>query len=125
MSDARIAALEAAVTELRRELALAQRPRMSSMRATHSCPACGGRTLLRFTTIKDVGHGATHELSLQKDYSAWWGLKSSGGMLEAFACRTCKLVEWHAVSLDDVVPDGVEVIELSGSDESPPSEPYR
>ncbi len=124
MSDARIAALEAAVTELRRELALAQRPRMSSMRATHACPACGGRRLLQFTSIKDVNENGLRDLSLQTHFSVWRGARGTG-ILEAYACRTCKLVEWHAVSLDDVEPDGINVIALNGRDDAPASDPYR
>jgi len=99
---------------------------MTSMRATGRCPACNGRRLLHFKRIKDVAHNGTVDMSLQKDYSVWWGVKLSAGTLEAFACRACKLVEWHAVTLDDVVPDGADVVELEGAgDDVPPSDPYR
>ena len=111
--DARIAALEAAVVELRAEVARARRPMMRSMRVTHRCPSCNGGRLFHFRNIKDVANdGAVLNLSLQKDYSAWWGLKLSAGELEAYACQGCRLVEWHAATLDDVRPDGKEVVEI-------------
>lgn len=120
--DARIHALEARVAELDAQL---RRPRMTSMRATGRCPACSGQRVLHFRKIKDVAHGGVHDLSLQKDYSPWWGVKLVAGALEAYACRTCKLVEWHAVTLDDVKPDGEDVVELIIDDVVPPAEPYR
>jgi hypothetical protein len=124
--DARIAALEARLADLASELERARKPRMVSMRATGRCPACDGRRLLHFRRIKDVTKGGTLDLSLQKDYSVWWGVRLTAGALEAYACRSCKLVEWHAVTLDDVKPDGADVVELVDADESvPPGEPYR
>lgn len=124
--DTRIASLEAALTELRRELAQAQRPRIRSMRSTGRCPSCGGGRLLHFRAVKDVGHGHLHDLSLQKDYSKWLGLKDSNGPLEVFACRGCRLVEWSAATLDDVVPDGQTVVELVAAEDPDPNEgPYR
>ena len=62
--DARLTALEAAVADLRKELAVARRPQMRSMRVTHRCPACNGGRLIHFRNIKDVAHGGTHSLSL-------------------------------------------------------------
>ena len=48
-----------------------------------------------------------------------------GAALEAFACRNCRLVEWHASTLADVKPNGVDIIELDGSESPPPDAPYR
>lgn len=46
--------------------------------------------------------------------------------LEAYACRNCRLVEWHASTLDDVVADGQEAIELVALDDAPVADaPYR
>ena len=124
--DARLTALEAAVADLRKELAVARRPQMRSMRVTHRCPACNGGRLIHFRNIKDVAHGGTHSLSLQKEYSSWWGLKLTAGTLEAFACRGCRLVEWHAVTLDDIKPDGEDIVEIVAAAESEPDVgPYR
>jgi hypothetical protein len=124
--DARLTALEAAVAELRAQLAHARRPQIRSMRVTHRCPACNGGRLLHFRTIKDVTHGAVMNLSLQKDYSAWWGVKLSAGTLEAYACCGCRLVEWSAVTLDDIKPDGTDVVEITApAEREPDTGPYR
>jgi hypothetical protein len=121
----RIAALESAVADLRRELEEAKRPQMRSMRASHRCPACGGRQLLRCRGIQDSTPAGPIYLSLQKVFS-WGRIRHSGGVLEVYACKTCRLVEWHAATLDDVKPDGNDVIELVGTDEAaPPTTPYR
>jgi hypothetical protein len=119
---ARIAALEATVSDLRDELQRMRTPRRS-MRETYRCSACGGTKVLHFAHVKDLAHNGMIDLALQKEFSSFWGLKSSGGALEAFVCRNCRLVEWHAISLDDVRPDGTEVIELDGSAGEPPIDP--
>lgn len=121
----RIAALEAAVAELRDEVERLRRGRTHSMQQTHRCPVCGGTRLFHFKRIKDLGHNQMIDLALQKDYSSWWGMQMSAAPLEAFACRNCRLVEWNAISLDDVQPDGKEVVELDGSEPPVPAEPYR
>jgi hypothetical protein len=113
--DARIAALETAVSELRQELDLLRKGRTRSMRETYRCPACGGAKILHFTRIKELSHGGMIDLALQKQWSTWWGVKLSAAPLEAFVCRNCRLVEWHAISVDEVEPDGNEVVELDGN----------
>jgi len=124
--DDRIAALEAAVDDLRREVDRLKRTRGRSMRETHRCPACGGGRVLRFREIKDLAHAGTVDLSLQKEYSSWWGLRRSSGHLEAYACRACRLVEWHAATLDDIEVDGEIVVELVAEDAPvPETAPYR
>ena len=121
-----IAALAAAVADLQAEVEHLRKGRIRAMRETHRCSACGGTRLLHFKRIKDVAEGRMVDLALQKEFSAWWGVKLSAAALEAFACRNCRLVEWHAISLDDVQPDGDEVVELEGSAPEPPSaSPYR
>ncbi len=113
--DPRITALETAVAELRDEVERLRAGRNRSMRDTLQCPACGSTRILHFTRIKDLGHNQMVDLALQRQYSIWRGVKLSAAALEAFACRGCRLVEWHAISLDDVEPDGNEVVELDGS----------
>ncbi len=125
---ARYATLESAIAGLRAELARLQRPRISSMRATGRCPSCQGRRLLHFKRIEDVSDTGTVQLSLQKHHASFWSIIGTDtGVLEAFACRACRLVEWNAISLDDVRVDGTEVVELDGPDDAddPVTGPYR
>jgi hypothetical protein len=119
---ARIAALETTVAELRDELERLRAPRRS-MRETYRCSSCGGTKVLHFAHVKDLAHNGMVDLALQKYYSSFWGLKASAGALEAFVCRNCRLVEWHAISLRDVQVDGVDVIELDGADVERPMDP--
>jgi hypothetical protein len=115
--SSRLAVLEAAVDDLRRALARAKPGQIRTMAHTHRCPACNGGVLLHFKRVGDVAHGKMIDLTLQKDFSAWWGVKMAAGALEAYACKNCRLVEWHAVSLDDVQPDGETVVELTAHDD--------
>jgi hypothetical protein len=105
--EARIAALEAAIAT------------RTSMRRSYRCPECGGTKLLHFQTVADQGRNQIHELSLQKKIGLWSGM--AAGHLEAFACRSCRLVEWYASDLDKVEVDGVTVVELDGT--QPPRQP--
>lgn len=124
---ARIAALEALVGELHAELARVRTMQRRSMRETYRCSSCGGTTILHFRHVQDMAHNGMVDLALQKEYSAWFGMKHSAGALEAFACRGCRLVEWHAISLDGVVADGRTVVELDGAQDARASDdvPYR
>ena len=107
----RITELEKAVAELREELdRLRTGQRGSSMRQTWCCPACGGKQLFHFRHITELTRNGVVELTLQKEYSSWWGLQLSAAPLEAYVCRSCRLVEWDVISLDDVKPDGKEVV---------------
>jgi hypothetical protein len=122
----RIAALEAAVADLRDELKRVRNSRRRSMRDTHRCPMCGATRILHFRNVRDVAQNQMVSFALQKQYSAWWGLKDVAGALEAFACRGCRLVEWHAISLEGVEVDGEEVVELEPPAEPDPgASPYR
>ena len=125
--DDKVIALQAAVDELRRDLDELRRARRGSMRDTHRCPACGGGQLLHFRRIKDVAQNGIVDFALAKQWDVWrWrSLHDVGGVLEAFACRACRLVEWHAISLDDVKPDGEDVVELTAEDPAPGDGPYR
>ncbi len=94
--DARIAALEAAVAELRSEVAHARRPLLRSMRTTHRCPACNGGRLIHFRNIKDMGDGG----------------KEPGN------CRGARLPV--------VKPDGKDVVEIiAPAEPEPDAGPYR
>lgn len=121
--EARLVALELAVTELRSQLER-ERTRIRTMRQTLQCPSCGGRRILHFRRIHEVGNAGVVPLSLNTKYSAFWGTRE-GDPLEAYVCKGCGLLEWHASQLDNVTPDGVNVIELGHDDPAPPSEPYR
>lgn len=113
------------MADLRDELERVRRTRVRAMRDTHQCPVCGGTRILHFRHVGDTSHTSVVDFTLQKKTWLFWGVKMSAGALEAFACRACRLVEWHAISLDDVEPDGKEVVELAGEVPAPPSSPYR
>ena len=123
----RITMLEAALADLRQELEQLRTTRSRSMRETLCCPVCGNTKILHFPRIKDVAHNSMVDLALQKEFSGFWGLTRSAGALETYACRNCRLVEWHVVSLDDVQVDGTTVIELDGAAEPGAQDagPYR
>jgi hypothetical protein len=126
--EARYAKLESAIAEMRVELERLQRPRIRSMRMTGRCPSCDGGRLLHVKRLKEtVGDGTTVDFSLQKHAPSFWTMVGKPtGVLEAFACRECRLVEWNAVSLDDVKIDGKDVVELETTDAgSADSAPYR
>ena len=56
-----------------------------------------------------------------------WAIELWLGVLEAFVCRFCMLVEWHASSLDGITADGSTVLEVEGTPDAdtPESGPYR
>jgi hypothetical protein len=125
-NDHRIAVLEAALAEVRIELERLREPRRSgSMHQTHSCPVCGATRLLHFRKIQEMTRNGMVDLALQKEHSVWWGLRESAAALEAYACRNCRLIEWHAISLDDVNPDGKDVVEIEGGERPVDPAPYR
>ncbi|MEO6777042.1 MAG: hypothetical protein ABI467_29185 [Kofleriaceae bacterium] len=118
----RLAALEDRVTELQGELDR----RKSSMAQTRRCPACGSGSLFHFTQVHEHQQGHTlPDLALHHKKRRF--VIDVIAPLEAFACRTCGLVEWHARALDKVVADGNEVISISTPDDMPPpaSGPFR
>lgn len=121
--DERIAALEAAVAELRRQVDAMRTGR--TMRQTHRCPACGCGRVLHFPTVADENGPQPATLSLQKVQHFF--SRDRTGALEAFVCQRCLLVEWHAVTLEDVIVNGRDVVELVAEDggETYPDGPYR
>src|SRR3954454_6987931 len=95
--ELRLAALEDRVTDLQRQLAR----RHGSMAQTRRCPACGHGSLLHFTQVQEREHGGgLNELALHHDKG--WFFTDNLAPLEAFACRQCRLVEWHARTLDAI-----------------------
>jgi hypothetical protein len=133
MTDAeltRISSLEDRLDALAEEVTQLRVGRSSmGMARSHRCPACAGTKLIRFCRVQEASsRQETIEFSLQKHHSIWSGVQASGARLEAYACRSCMLVEWHAATLADVVVDGVEVMEVDGgatADPLPSSAPYR
>ena len=124
--DARLDRLEATVDHLQRELERVRAQRRLPMRQTHRCSACGGTRLFHIKSVSDMQATQAVPLSLQKEISPWWGLRRSLGVLEAFVCRFCMLVEWHASSLDGIEADGKTVLEVEGTpDAEPETGPYR
>jgi hypothetical protein len=123
----RITALELEVGELRAALA-AERTQIRTMRQTLRCPSCGGRRILHVRRINGASAalGFPNALSLTEAAVSWGGVVE-GEPLQVFACRACGLVEWHAPKLASVEADGETIVELVGDDPAaaPPSTPYR
>lgn len=111
---ARLAALEAEIGALRRELHAADRRRGGTMAETGRCPACGGRKLLHALEILDGDGGGRNKLALAQP-SIWSSRRV--GHLQAYICAGCRLVEWHVESLADVEPDGLRIRLIDGTDE--------
>jgi hypothetical protein len=122
--EARLAALELAVDELRKQLEH-ERARIRTMRMTHMCPACQGKRILRFRRINEAGGKGLVPLSLDTKHSTWWGTQE-GHPLEAYVCRDCGLVEWQAPGVKHITPDARTIIELVYQEPSSGGgEPYR
>ncbi len=116
---ARIAALEVIVQELQTELA-----RRSTMHRTLRC-RCGGTTILQFTRVDELG---AHNLPVKGGlaYNARWAGPETVAPLEAYACFSCGLVEWHVSSFEGVHIDGKRVIRHEApADRADPPGPYR
>ncbi|MGE0547745.1 MAG: hypothetical protein AB7O24_05460 [Kofleriaceae bacterium] len=121
----RIEALEASNANLREELERVRVTQRSPMHATGRCPACGSGSLFHFVRVQEEGHmDQRRDLSLQIQSLGWRGY-AKRAPLEAFACRTCRSVEWRAANLDNVTGDGKEVIAIETQDVSPTAGPYR
>src|SRR5262245_66533869 len=113
--------LEAAVTELRTELTAAR----GAMRDTRRCPACGGRELLHIREPQFIGYrGHSRRYALVSHRTSWFD-SANRGLLEAYVCRACLLVEWHACDLKDVIADGTQVVALDPDPAPPRDGPFR
>lgn len=121
---ARLETLEAAVAELRAQLAAAPPGRMRAMRDTRRCPACGGGALLHFRNVREtVDGGDLAALGLTHE-EGWLSYKPRAP-LEAFACRACNLVEWHVIEFENVVSDGETIIAIDPEPAPPKTGPFR
>ena len=89
---ARLAQLEAAVDHLERELERLRKERRLPMRQTHRCPACGGTRLFHIKSVSDMQATQQVPLSLQKQVSAWWGLRKSLGYAGIYSPAAVKLM---------------------------------
>ena len=124
----RLAAAEATIDELRKELAelraqLADtRGRMHlTMRGQTRCPGCGGTAILHATQVLDRGESNTR-MAMALLRPKWWSSKVQG-QFELFACTGCGLVEWYARELDAIQPDGKTIRRIEGGVD--PAGPFR
>ena len=129
--EARLAALEVTVDDLRAQLREAharlddERTKIRTMRLTHRCPSCHAGRILHFRRIPEVGDQGIVPLALNTKYSGWWGTQE-GDPLEVFVCRACGLLEWHAPAVDKLEPDGTTIVELTYQEPAKPEgDPYR
>jgi hypothetical protein len=102
----RVAALEETVVALRSQIA-----HPTTMKRSRRC-SCGGETIYHFTRVYEVANeDRLHELSLYKrEQQGVFAPVKTRAPLEAYACKACGLVEWHAINLEGVVVDGKTVI---------------
>jgi hypothetical protein len=118
--SARIEALEAQVTALRRELHELRGGRAASMAGDARCPACGSRRLLHALEIGGPHDPATR---LALSQPSLWSSRRVGN-LQAYICSGCRLMEWYVDDLTDVDADGQRVVLIDGEDEAGHG-PYR
>ncbi|MGE0398118.1 MAG: hypothetical protein AB7T06_15560 [Kofleriaceae bacterium] len=121
--EERQAELERTIADLRVELDN-RHGGFRSMRDTRRCPACRGQALLHVREASSTYGGEIIGLALAYDVSMWRGSRSRGP-LEAFACRSCGLVEYHAVDVANVVADGAKIIAIEPEGEAPSEGPFR
>lgn len=128
---ARVRALEGTLTEMQARLdhlvADLSRTRaggFGAMRDTRQCPACGGRGLFHVRGLRESSaEGRLDPLCLVHEER--WLTSQRRGPLDAFVCRTCHLVELHAIDLDGLVADGQRVVALDPEPDVPPAGPFR
>ena len=114
--QARIDRLEATVAELRRLISLANPTGFRAMRDARRCPACDSGSLLHIRRLEEV---------MRLHHAVTWAGAASHAPLEVFVCRTCRLVEWHAIELVGIEPDGETIVEIEPEDDPPTEGPYR
>jgi hypothetical protein len=123
MTMEKIRALEAALRQVRVELAAAVMGAFKTMRASRRCPSCGNGRLLHIPAAKELTKGGPTPLTVHH-VDGFWGAKSHGP-IEHFICRTCLLIESHAIDLVGVEPDGETVIAIEPEPELPTGGPFR
>jgi hypothetical protein len=95
-----------------------------AMRDARQCPACGGRALFHVRRLREASHDGRLDLLGLSHEERWLG-NTTRAPLEAMACRTCHLVELHAVNFDGLVADGDRVVALDPEPEPPTGGPFR
>ena len=96
------------------------------MRQTGRCPSCNAGSLLHFRRVRERTDSGLTDLSLLKRSSAWGFSVKEGAPLEAYACRACHLVEWHAITFEDIEVDGEHIVEITApADPEADAGPYR
>lgn len=116
-----LAELRAEITQLRAQLESARLDQAPTMRARLRCPACRSTRIAHAKHVLDRGDGdAAKAMALNQP--SWWSSKLVG-VLEAFACTACGLVEWYVKD-----PGGLREVKsqleiLDG--ETPDAGPYR
>jgi hypothetical protein len=124
--------LAAMITELRAELERVRLPKRFTMRETGRCPSCRGNRLLHIPEVMETaGSGPVAFAIAHREYNsvtAWYSHERFGH-LEAYVCRSCRLVEWHVRD-----PEGIPVdprqrdrvaTEYGAADPAEGEEPYR
>ena len=121
--EERVAVLETMVQELRAQLE--KPPRRDSLAKTYTCPCCGGGRILGVRKIEEHTHGGLVPLAIG-NRATFWSSKP-GAPLQAYICMACRYVEWHVASIDNLVVDTTNVVELVRPEEPEPEgdAPYR
>jgi hypothetical protein len=120
----RMAALEARIADLQQELARSAVGGFRSMRDARRCPACGGEHLLHIRAAMEWTQGGFTPLALHHIRKRWYK-QTAKGPIEYFVCRTCRLIESHAIDLEGVEPDGEGVIAIDPEPDSSAAGPFR
>jgi len=122
-TDERVRQLEAAIADLRAEVAALRARRSDTMARTFQCPACGCKRVVHVRQISDVQQGVQMPFSLTHQVRML--SLTPGDPVEAFICRECRLVEWHVLGFELTDIDGEQAIEIASSDVETPPAPYR
>src|SRR4051812_28334672 len=107
--EERIARLEWRMDELQSQFVRATT--RQSMRATHTCPMCGGGHILAVAQINESTRDTLLPLALGTERSFWTGT-DVGDPLFVYVCVSCRFVEWYVHSIEHLKPDGKAVIEI-------------
>ena len=118
--EARLAALAAENERLRARLDESRSTLDVTMRGQRRCRACGGRSIIFAQEIVDSDHGVNSKLGVAMK-SIWTGKKK--GLIEAYICAACGLMEWYVKQPGELAADGKTLHELPPLPEDPG--PYR
>ncbi len=119
----RCATLEEQVLALSAELARARVGGFRAIRDARTCPACSGRMFVHARQATQATHTSVIPLGITHEWK--WTGPIAHGVMEAFACRGCGLVELHVVDFADVVVDGVKVVAVDPEPDGPREGPFR